>query len=256
MPYISKYRKNCITCMRTKHDVKLRARIVHATYRRDVGDETLQDISKEMGISFQALYNHSRKHLKEREASLDHQAVRITKKVADIKAAAQKRAELSVDHENISAEPESVIALKEYIAQGHDLVKQGKLNITAQSFLQAVGKDIDYEAKKKDREVDIIKTMMRFASGETSETKKEIKNENDTRKGSSVAAIASGDADTGQDGPSDIHNEDAGDAVAQWAAELSGKYSKAEDPNQPADVQQPLGEIDPDSVFAPVAPLL
>ena len=227
--YRTKYKKNCLTCRASKNDAKLRQRIKHATYDRDVGDETLADIAIDLHISKIAVYNHAKKHIKDVEVSNDQRAVRVAKKVADIKTAAMKKIELSIDHEDIVGEPESVMALKEYITQGHALVKEGKLNITAQSFLQAVGKDIDYESKKKDREVDIIKTMYRFASGE--------KKEADAK----ATTNTTGDVNSGQDGPGDIHNEDAGDAVAQWAAQLSPKYPKAEDPNQLADLQQPLG---------------
>lgn len=227
--YQTKYKKNCLTCRAARKDPKLRQRIKHATYDRDVGDETLIDIAAELHITKMAVYNHSRKHLKEIETSMDHSAVRVAKKTADIKAAAMKRIELSIDHEEFVGEPLSVVALKEYIAQGHQLVKEGKLNITAQSFLQAVGKDIDYESKKKDREVDIIKTMYRFASGEKKE------------KDAEPTSVIAGDLNSGPDGPSSIHPEDAGDAVTQWAAHLSPKYPEQEDPHQLADVLEPLG---------------
>lgn len=230
--YMPKFRPNCHGCILSKNNPKLRIRIYNAQYRREPGDETLRDIANEIGLASPAgLYNHAKRHLAERDPKPETRAVRIAKKTEDIKAAAQKKVELSIDHDEILPEDESISALREYITQGHVKIKAGELNITPQSFLQAVRIDVDYRSKQKDRQVDIIKTMYRFASGQ----KKEVHERSD------VTDRPSGDTDTGERFTGSLHNEDARDAVARWASGVPKKNPEPEDPHQLADVLESLG---------------
>lgn len=254
--YMPKYRKNCITCRAAKKDAKLRDRIYRATYHKEVGDESLRDIALEVPVSAVAMYNHARKHLADREPRPETKQLKIEKKTAEIKAAVHKKHELSIDHEEISSDLESVEALKEYIRQGYSMVKEGKINITPQSFLQAIRIDIDYESKKQDRQVDIIKTMMRFASGESKETNVKPKPVAGETEGAETPPVFTGSPDPGTGQPGDIHPEDARNALTQWANQVPQTDAEKKDPYQLADVLQPLGEINPDSLPAPVASVL
>lgn len=238
--------------MIAKKDPKLRNRIRNAKFRREIGDETLKDIAIEIGLPFAGVYNHAKKHITDRGIAPETKEIRIVKKSEEIKASVARKHELAIDHDSIIVEDESVEALKEYIRQGYAMVKEGKINITAQSFLQAVRIDIDRVAKTKDRQVDIIKTMYRFASGASTETNKGTYGTNPSTdqvpggsesqsQGNQIAAIASGSVDSGTEGPSDIHNEDARDAITRWAAGVSGQNPEVENAHQLADVLEPLG---------------
>lgn len=232
------YKRNCRGCQVSRGNQALRNRIYNAQFKREQGDETLADIAKEVGISQPALYNHAKVHLATRDRDDTRKALILAKKTVDLKAAVAKKLEVSVDHEEVLAEGEAATALNEYVAQGHVMVKEGKIKITAQSFLQAVRISLDYESKKKDREVDIIKTMYRFSSG----AKKGTDERKDTGgEGRTPAAGVAANTDRRPDGPGGLHNEDAGNAVTQWAAGLSPKYTKEEEPDKLTDVLQPLG---------------
>lgn len=238
---MSRYKPNCAACQLTRGKTKLRGRVSKAAFRREPGDETLQDIAKELHISSAGMYNHAKKHLSIRDDTPDVREVRVAKKVNDIKVAAQKKVELAIDHDDVLPEEESIAALKDYIRQGHAMIKEGKLNITPQSFLTAVRIDVDYKSKQKDRQVDIIKTMYRFASGQTKEANANSDSAQGTDSGQPIAIEPTGSTDTGPNGPGTVHNEDAGDATARWATRVSEQDTIPQDPHQLADLLEPMG---------------
>lgn len=238
---MSRYKPNCAACQLTRGKTKLRQRVSKAAFRREPGDETLQDIAKELHISSAGMYNHAKKHLSIRDDTPDVREVRVAKKVNDIKAAAQKKVELAIDHDDVLPEDESIAALKEYILQGHAMIREGKLPITAQSFLQAVRIDVDYKSKQKDRQVDIIKTMYRFASGQTKEANANPNSAQGATSGQPAAIEPTGSADSRQDESGAVHHEDAGDATARWATRVSEQDTIPQDPHQLADLLEPMG---------------
>ena len=237
-----RYSARCTSCKASKRSAKLRDRIYHAKFLREPGDESLPDIAREIHVSAVAIHRHARLHVATRQLSDETVAIRVAKKTEDFKAAAAKKVELAIDHDVVADGLDSIQTLKEYIAQGHDLVRKGKISINAQSLLQAIRLDVDYESKKKDREVDIIKTMYRFASGQTKDVREQPKPEREKRSVATNKLAAS--ADSGQDGSSDLHNEDAGDAIAYWAAKVPKGDTETKDPYQLTDLLEPVGEID------------
>lgn len=229
---MARYKPNCQTCQLAKKDAKARIRIRNATFNRTVGDETLQDISREYGLSNGGIYNHSRKHIVDDTEALQRRQETITaKKVALIKADVQKDLELQLDADtvdDIDSDPLQILGLKEYIAQGNKEIKEGKLKITAQSYLVAVRTLNEYESKKTNNKIEFLRTISSFRSGNP---KKPVKPPEEIEEGEIVDGTASPlteSIDRGEEQAGSVHRRAFGNAFAPRTNSLSRQNQKTE----------------------------
>jgi hypothetical protein len=212
-----------------------------AYFRHEQGDETIAQISKELGMHYTSLYNHMQKHVSVRERDGVRKVAIMDKKREDIKAQVQKKHELAIDHKDVKDDVLGAAIMEDYLAQAGTLVREGKIPITAQSFLTAVRISLDYESKKKDRQLDVVKTMYRYAAGKVNDGATPT---TDSRPGA------------GPDESGDIHNPTAGDAATRWAKAVSEKHAAPEDADKLINLQQPVGEVDVNRLPPSVASIL
>lgn len=204
-----RYKPNCKACQLSKKDPRLRQRIYQAAYRREDGDETLYQIADREGFNRAALYNHVKKHTTEVQKSLE---VQTAKKVAEVKANVDNKL---VDHfegkEPITPQLHNDV-LDEVMAIGLADVKAGRLKVTVSHALAAARQKAENLSKQKNLQLDIMKTMFAFASGE----KKKIEKGKDEQP----TELPAGDPNQGADGPDSLYHQIIGNAVAQGAEEL------------------------------------
>lgn len=212
------FKPNCKVCQLSRRDAPFRARLYHATFKREEGDETLNAIIEEyMGrLSAPSVYNHTKRHMVVRSIRTDlNKQVRVIKKTAEIKATALKELEVSIDPDMVSdieARPEQIIALDEYIAQGAAVIKEGALKITAQSFLAAVKIKNEWQMKQTGNKIELIKTIQAFRSGGKKQTK-----ESDDR----TASETTEGLDPGEEQTRDLYYAITRNAATSGAGEIS-----------------------------------
>lgn len=227
MGYV-KYKSNCKACQLSKRDAKARARIRYAAFRREEGDETLAQIALEYGISQGPMYNHAKKHITDAESNTARtKQVIVARKTAEFKAKAQKELELKVDSddfEELEGRPAEIIALDDYIAQGAAEIKEGKLKLTANSFLAAVKIKTDWASKQQNNKIELLKTISAFRSG----SKKQIESikEGEIVDGATTRGLTEGD-NRGEDEAGSIYREAFGYAAPRGTEELPTRDNKA-----------------------------
>jgi hypothetical protein len=226
---MAKYRANCTVCIAAKKDPALRKRIKFAAFKREPGDETLLDLGREFKLTTASMYNHAKKHISDDSEVIARRHDVITaNKVVKLKAQVQEDLELQLDLDtvdDIDSDPGQIAALKEYITQGHDLIKKGKLNITAQSFLVAVRTLNEYEAKKTNNKIEFLRTISSFRGGAKKAAKQPI--EGEIVHGNRPTDQVTGSAGEGTNESSSLHRRAFGHAPAPRTGELSEQDAKA-----------------------------
>lgn len=213
-----KFKPNCNACRLVKADPKLRARVRFATYKREEGDETLQDIAFEVGISHNSMYNHAKKHMKDTTEAVKNRAVTLNaKKQATARAKANKKLEVAFDKDDLNIVEEFEESLDEYITQGRDILSKNQMKITEKGFLMAIKIKSDIQAKKRGQDIEIMKAVYSFSSGKNKKVK-------DT-DGTTPEGLPGG-VDSGTNGSDSIYGEIAGDALAQRSKKLHPSIHK------------------------------
>lgn len=206
-----KFNKNCKSCVLTsgKENQRLRGRIANAYFRPDPASESCGQIADELGISRPSFSHHCKNHLRARhpEAKARQTASLITKAKAHI----QKDLELSFDHEEVIAETDYEHGLSQTIALGTQRMERGEITVSTTQLLQAIKIKADYSAKKRGQDTELIKMMYRTASGLNKDEKEE----------DATVTEPIGRMDTPrEDGPGNLHQPSAWDALTQRAAEV------------------------------------
>jgi len=218
MPKV-KYKVNCKACQLSKRDPKARKRIRYAAYKREEGDETLQDIAIEFNISGPSMYNHVKKHIKDTEPEMGaRKEIRVAKAKIQFEAEAQKEMETVLEAQTIeeaNPRPAEIIAVDDYIAQGATMVKEGKMKMTPQSFLGAVKLKTDWSSKQQNHQLELIRTIAAFRSGAKKQISKQDKELIDVT-GEITGSLDSGENETGR-----IYRATFGNAPAQGTEEVS-----------------------------------
>jgi hypothetical protein len=204
----NRYKSNCYTCQLSKKDLSVRKRIRYAAYKREAGDETLQDISIEIGVSSPSIYNHVKRHME--DVSERYQArreVQTAKKVAAVKIQVQEEAELVLEADTvdaIEARPLEIAALDDYIAQAKALIDRKELKITASTFLAATKIRSDWSNKQQSNKTDFMKTIYALASG----AKKD--KDNGQPKRAAITGTIAGDDHQGEEGSNPLYKSASG----------------------------------------------
>lgn len=205
------YKRNCISCQKSRGNPKLRARIYHAQFLRENGDETLAQIALDIGVAEPSMRNHAKKHVNLR--SVASEEVRVVKNIEKVKAKIQKDTELSFDHDLVIPKQDFEMVVDGVLLEGFDqLKKQGK-QISISQLLAAAKIKADYTSKKRGQDTEIIKTMYRMASGGQGDSSGQ-------QTGSSSTGTAS-QVDSGRpERPGDIHKQTPWDALTPGADTL------------------------------------
>lgn len=169
-----KYNKLCGICSLSKNDPKFRKRVLHATFRREGGEESLVDIAKEFNIKQSSLYSHTKKHIRD---TTDQEKRRLASlmmsKRESIRAKSNHDLQVAVYKDDVMPIEQFEEGLDEYILQGKDLLDKGQIKITGKDFLTAIKIKSEIHAKKRGQDIEIMKAVYSFASGEKEHAKKE-----------------------------------------------------------------------------------
>lgn len=147
-----------------KGDSAFRYRVMQSTYFNPNGDETLMDVLHAFGDPFKpsSMYAHMQRHqiddvIKAKEAF--NKAMALQDALPPVSVANPVKV---IEEQN---KEEHEMALDEFIREGRDKLAEGKLTITASSFLTAVNIKANIKKSDKDRKADMIKAFMGKASG-------------------------------------------------------------------------------------------
>jgi hypothetical protein len=208
------YKKNCATCNLVRGNTKLRIRIRDATFNRTAGDETLQDIGREIGVNNKSIYNHSKKHITNRaDTSEQVREAKLAKAKIAFAASVQRENELALKAQTmdeVDARPAEIVGLDEYIAQGILDVRKGNMKMTPASFLGAIKVKTEWAAKQQNNKLELMRTMMAFASG----------NKNKKDKDDDITIEVTTSTPTGEDESSRLFRATFGDAAPQGSETL------------------------------------
>jgi len=159
-----RYKVNCKVCQECRKDPKFRLRVYNAAFKRQDGDETMQDIANAYigKMTRAALYNHVKKHQTYTAPTREAQVVtRIERNKAQI----AKEMELAVDHDDILPTKDYEKVWELVISEGMKELKTDGMKLSVNSLLSATKLKSEYDMKKRGQDADIIKMMMRAASG-------------------------------------------------------------------------------------------
>lgn len=210
------YRPNCMVCRKCKEDPDLKRRVYHAKFQWEDGDETLADIIRDNHGKFThvSMYNHCNKHIQKKQRSAQLLEVQTAKKVAKIKAEVNKKLEVSLDKDELTATDLFELSLDDYLGQGTAILRQGNMKITEKGFLTAIKIKADIQAKKRGQDIEIVKAMYAFSSGskkESDEIKEKAEKAKELINGTDTNPDA-GSADSGQARPDSFYRDLIGDA--------------------------------------------
>lgn len=208
-----KYKVNCKACQLSKANPKVRARIYKARFNREDGDETLEQVGQDVGLTGASIYNHARKHIKLTVFSDEAEAVRTAKKVARVQAQVNKDLEVGFERGDIGITDEYEVSLNNYLSQGKDILDKGGMKITEKGFLTAIKIKSDIQAKKRGQDIEIMKAVYSFSSG----ADKEIKDKSEKAKeqlSDNTTTQDAGSPDSGEARPDSFYRELAGNAPA------------------------------------------
>jgi hypothetical protein len=160
------YRRNCKVCIQGRKDPKLRHRIYTVKYKRETTDDTYRGIARDYGGLFSdvALTNHAKKHVYTPQTT---EGLYVKeRRVAKLQAEVAKELELKIDHSNATAPKEDFERVWDsVISEGLDRFKKSDVAVTVNQLLAATKLKADYHTKRRGQDAEIIKTMMRSASG-------------------------------------------------------------------------------------------
>jgi hypothetical protein len=147
--------KRCNICKLVRYDKKLLKRIYNSSQYKEDG-ESLKSIQRDPEyikvFTYQNLYRHSRKHQGIDEETLQN------------RAAARYAAKLEV--QQIKAAVNHTETRQELVDLGVQQLKDGSIKMSASALASLLKQQSDIEEKSKDRQLDIIKMIQRFQSGE------------------------------------------------------------------------------------------
>lgn len=166
--YLAKTSKKCKTCLYGRNNPKFRDRVYKAWFERQPGEETLEQIGKEFGISNQAIYRHAHNHMKKRMPKLTD-AERYRQNAQIVKAEAMRDLEVSFDHSQVVPVEAYEQAVDDVITEGIAQLRVKKKDVTINQLLAAAKIKGDWALKKRGQNTELIKTMFRSANGLTKE---------------------------------------------------------------------------------------
>lgn len=155
-----KWRPNCSVCQWMKRNKVYRERIFESTYFNPEGKVSPAKVNREYGEPFSKdlMYACLKKHH-------GHNVVRAPSKVVDGKVIVDNRFKQTFSVvENTGVTSNAELGLEELIAKGRTMLASGELRVTATTFVAAIGKRMDIDAKTKDRRADMLSGLFKGAA--------------------------------------------------------------------------------------------
>lgn len=148
-----KIRKNCNVCKALRGNNKLLNRI-YKSKAYNKGGETLLDIQRDNAelFSYKQLWNHSRVHQGLSEDDIHNKA--LTRRAHDIEV---KKMQTNLTHTAVR---------QELVDIGAEAIRTGEVKMTAGVTARLLKDQSDIEEKQKDRQIEIMKMIQTFQSGE------------------------------------------------------------------------------------------
>lgn len=166
----SYFSRNCQVCNYSKAHPDFHEAILHTKHIDINNKDTVTDVWKRFNVPlpYTSVMQHVRRHIipayeSFKERMIVRQAISDKKLVTeeDLKKALEGEVGTKASHEQ---------TLDSFIDEFDELIKDGKVKITAQTGLQAIKIKADIEKANKDRKLDAFK-MMVGASGQTQQPK-------------------------------------------------------------------------------------
>lgn len=206
-----KLNKLCKVCDEVKENTSLLNRIYNSKYYLKSSKESLLQIQEEYAdvFSYRSLLNHVKKHQFMSEGDFKDRHLRKIAKDAEKKI--------------LKRQIESKEVWDEVINQGMEKLQSGELTMRTADLLKAAKDKSDHEMKVKDQQLAMAEMMWFFASGENNESRSY-----DRRiiEGKAVTDFdpteeSTGNTNSGENGPSNLHNTVTWDALASGSDTLS-----------------------------------
>lgn len=145
--------KRCKVCNAVKADPKLLKRL-YKSRAYVPGGESLRDIAREhLGqFTYDGLWNHCAKHQGVNEADLKDKRLHYTARVEEAKMLRQ-----AISHQD---------ARQELVDIGLKEIRDGSVKMNASTVASLLKQQSDIEQKEKDRQLEVLKMVERFQSGE------------------------------------------------------------------------------------------
>jgi hypothetical protein len=147
-----------------------------SSYFQPKGKESLPEVLKRFGSPWPliSLYSHCQRHMRDNlprwmksydlvekknwEKALEHTRIATAEKkelIENTLEVINKTSTSTTPHEQ---------SLDDFITKGAEMVKEGKINITATTYIQAIRAKADIEKSNKDRRLDAMKAMFTGAA--------------------------------------------------------------------------------------------
>lgn len=198
-----KLNKLCKVCDEVKENTSLLNRIYNSKFYLKSSKESLLQIQEEYAdvFSYRSLLNHVKKHQFMSEGDFKDRHLRKIAKDAEKKI--------------LKRQIESKEVWDEVINQGMEKLQSGELTMRTADLLKAAKDKSDHEMKVKDQQLAMAEMMWFFASGENNESRSYDRRivEGKTVTDFDPSEVSTGDTDSRQDGPSNLHNAVTWDAL-------------------------------------------
>lgn len=206
-----KLNKLCKVCDEVKENTSLLNRIYNSKYYLKSSKESLTHIQEEYAdvFSYRSLLNHVKKHQFMSEGDFKDRHLRKIAKDAEKKI--------------LKRQIESKEVWDEVINQGMEKLQSGELTMRTGDLLKAAKDKSDHEMKVKDQQLAMAEMMWFFASGENNESRSYDRRivEGKAVTDFDPAEESTGNISQGENGPSDIHNPIAWDALTSGSDKVS-----------------------------------
>lgn len=206
-----KLNKLCKVCDEVKENTSLLNRIYNSKYYIKSSKESLLQIQEEYAdvFSYRSLLNHVKKHQFMSEGDFKDRHLRKIAKDAEKKI--------------LKRQIESKEVWDEVINQGMEKLQSGELTMRTADLLKAAKDKSDHEMKVKDQQLAMAEMMWFFASGENNESRSYDRRivEGKTVTDFDPTEVSTGDTDSGENGPSSLHNATSWDALTSGADTVS-----------------------------------
>lgn len=156
-----KPRSNCATCEKIQAGDKRLFERINQSRAFVPGGESLRSIAADVGLTYESLFNHSKKHQAPNATKLAKR-----KKEFETKEAF-KEIELTGERRKLSAYTNQRSARSELIDRLLEMADKGELKLTGNNLVSLLAQAQKEEEAAKDRNLELMKMFNYFASGTT-----------------------------------------------------------------------------------------
>lgn len=152
-------RTGCATCDRIRTTDKHLLERINTSRAFVPGGESLRSIAADVGISYESVYNHSKKHQAPSKAKLDKRIKQFEtkEKFKDIVTAGESK--------TVAVYAGHVEARREILDRGMKALAAGDLKMSMNAIVSLLAQEQKAEENAKDRSLELMKMFNYFASG-------------------------------------------------------------------------------------------